>query len=167
MSEIYQDSRGWLYTVRETLTPNEYSEFYRKPGKQTWHRRKNAALHRRDRDAAERDMKDYVAKHRMQVTGWCNYPEPSYLLMNQGSAVVELYINELWAKRKEILDAGIDTAEDTEIATVADICSDISIETIDDYGDGPEYCNGWPVTDNYDADYCLRLSQGRDFVIIK
>lgn len=60
------------------------------------------------------------------------------------------YLAELAAKRKEILDAGLDTAC-FPLPTRDDIINDIV------YGIGldedEEYYNNWAVTDNYDSDY--------------
>lgn len=87
-----------------------------------------------------------------------------YVLTNEGKDRVRGYIRELRAKRKEILDAGKDTADETKIPTAEDILSDISFMGIDwDDPSGPCYVNGWGVTDNYDADYPLSLNLGRDF----
>lgn len=82
-------------------------------------------------------------------------------LTDEGLEKVNQFIAELEAKRKEILDAGKDTADDTEIPTVADIVDDITWEGVDDDG---EYYNGWAVTDNYDSDSPLLLKLGVDFV---
>lgn len=60
----------------------------------------------------------------------------------------EQFIAECKAKRKEILDAGLDTANDCELPTVDDIISDIIFMGVDDDG---EYYNSWGVTDNYDS----------------
>ena len=78
-----------------------------------------------------------------------------YKLTKEGLRKVNTYIKELEAKRKEILDAGKDTAEDTTIPTADDILSEIDY-FIDEDG---EYCNCWGVTDHYDADgpLCLRF----------
>lgn len=59
------------------------------------------------------------------------------------------FIKECEAKRKEILDAGKDTADDCRIPTIDDIVSDIMYEGFDEDG---EYYNYWGVTDNYDSD---------------
>ncbi len=85
-----------------------------------------------------------------------------YKLTDQGRETVEHFIRECQAKRKEILDAGIDTADDTHIPTIEDIESDIAI-FIDAYG---EYDNCWGVTDNYSSD-CLHLKMGVDFTEVK
>ena len=87
-----------------------------------------------------------------------------YKLTKNGKAIVDAYIKELNAKRKEILDAGKDTANETEIPTVEDIVDDIDFVGIDwDDQDGPCYYNGWRVTDNYDFDYPILLRFQRDF----
>ena len=82
------------------------------------------------------------------------------MLTPDGEGRVASYIDELWAKRKEILDAGIDTADDTELPTRQDILDDLEFTGLDDEG---EYYNGWAVTDNYDADCPILLKYGRDF----
>lgn len=70
-----------------------------------------------------------------------------YVLTEEGKRKVAVFIKECEAKRKEILDAGLDTAEDTQIPTEADILSDLNngVE-VDEDGD---YYNAWGVTDNY------------------
>lgn len=95
-----------------------------------------------------------------------NVNNKQYQFTEAGMKSVSSYIKELEAKRKEILDAGLDTAEDTCIPDVATIVSDIEAFGFDSYtGDNDkEYCNGWGVTDNYAADYPLLLKLGRDFV---
>jgi hypothetical protein len=82
-------------------------------------------------------------------------------LTPQGLAEVEHYIAELKAKRKEILDAEIDTADYTDIPTVEDIVSDIECFFDEEL---MEYCNSWGVTDYYDADWPLHLIFGEDIV---
>lgn len=82
-----------------------------------------------------------------------------YRLTDTGEKTTEAYIAELAAKRKEILDAGLDTADSTYIPVREDIVDDVNSLGVD--GDG-EYFNGWPVTDNYDSDYPLLLKVGRD-----
>lgn len=83
----------------------------------------------------------------------------SWKLTLKGKANANLYIRELEAKRKEILDARKDTAKNTNIPTIEDIEDDVNLIGVDDEG---EYYNGWAVTDNYDADYPLLLKTGRD-----
>ena len=84
-------------------------------------------------------------------------------LTENGGKLVKTYISELKAKRKKILDAGIDTADDTKIPTIKDVMDDVSLCGINyDDPDGPCYYNGWGVTDHYDSDYPLLLKLGRD-----
>ena len=87
-------------------------------------------------------------------------------LTEEGKANVAFYIRELKAKRKEILDAGKDTADETPIPTEEDILSDIdSFIDLND-PDGICYYNGWGVTDNYEADRPLALTFGQDITIV-
>ena len=82
-----------------------------------------------------------------------------YKLTKNGKQLVNIYIKELKAKQKEILDAGIDTCTDTHIPDLKDIENDIS-SFIDENGD---YYNCWGVTDNYSSDYPITLKAGIDF----
>ena len=84
-----------------------------------------------------------------------------YKLTDRGMQKVKRYLAELKAKRKEILDAGKDTAYETNLPTVDDIISDIEWTGVDEDG---SYLNGWGVTDNYDSDYALELRLGEDFI---
>lgn len=72
-----------------------------------------------------------------------------YVLNNRGLSKISWFIRECHAKRKEILDATKDTADDTILPTFDDIVSDIE----EFWGeDGlEEYCNCWGITDNYDS----------------
>lgn len=79
-------------------------------------------------------------------------------LTEVGREKCELYIKELNAKRKELLDAGKDTANETEIPTVEDIRDEIEWFEEDD-----EYLNNWGVTDNYEGDYPIDLKYGCDY----
>ena len=76
-------------------------------------------------------------------------------LTELGKQEFNIYIREAEAKRKEILDAGIDTADDTWLPDEDDILMDI-----EHFEEDGEYCNGWGVTDNYNADYPLYLKRG-------
>ena len=75
-------------------------------------------------------------------------------LTELGKQEVNTYIREAEAKRKEILDARIDTADDTWLPDEDDILMDI-----EHFEEDGEYCNGWGVTDNYNADYPLYLKR--------
>lgn len=80
----------------------------------------------------------------------------------KGKEKAEAYIKELEAKRKEILDAGKDTADDTTLPTIEDILDDASY-----WFDltSKEYFNRWGVTDNYESDNPICLILGEDLEI--
>lgn len=80
-------------------------------------------------------------------------------LTEQGEEKVYLFIEDLKARRKEILDAGKDTADETPIPEKEDILSDI-LSFEDENG---EYLNCWGVTDHYDS-YPICLQRDVDFV---
>ena len=86
-----------------------------------------------------------------------------FKLTEKGMETVRAYIEELKAKQKEILDAGIDTADEVELPTVEDILSDIEFMGLDDDG---VYYNNWAVTNEYDGDnaLCLELGEDKDFI---
>lgn len=85
-----------------------------------------------------------------------------YILTEKGREKVTWFIKECAAKRKEILDAGIDTADDTNLPTEEDIVSDLNYGVgIDEDGD---YYNCWGVTDNYSSDAPCCLEVGIDFM---
>ena len=81
----------------------------------------------------------------------------AYKLTNRGKREVSRFIRECEAFRKEIMDAGKDTADDTNIPDEESIVSDIA-EWIDEDG---YYVNGWGVTDNYSLP--IGLMKGEDF----
>ena len=83
-----------------------------------------------------------------------------YKLTDKGIQECERFIAECNAKRKEILDAGKDTANETNIPTVEDIESDINAFGVDEEGD---YFNSWGVTDNYSSDSPITLTIGIHF----
>lgn len=85
-----------------------------------------------------------------------------YVLTEPGRQKIADYILQCAAKRKEILDAGIDTADATKLPTEKDILSDLNYGAgVDEDGD---YYNCWGVTDNCNSDYPLGLKAGEDFV---
>lgn len=86
-----------------------------------------------------------------------------YKLTEQGIEECKIFIRECIAKRKEILDARIDSADDTYIPTIEDIECDIA-DYIDEDG---EYYNCWGVTDNYNSDRPICLKLGVDFVEVE
>lgn len=88
-----------------------------------------------------------------------------YELTKEGKRKVEEYIRDLETQRNEILNEGLDTADDTYLPTVEDIESDLNFIDIDVDVDGSgEYYNSWGITDNYDSNYPLSLILRRDFV---
>ena len=88
--------------------------------------------------------------------------ESEFVLTDYGKRTVKDYIAELAAKRKEILDARKDTADETTLPTMEDIIADVNFQGIDDFG---EYYNGWGVTDHYDADLPILLKIDRDLEV--
>ncbi len=83
----------------------------------------------------------------------------------EGLEKISSYISELEAKRKEILDAGLDTVEEDDLLpTVGDIVNDIQSAYDAEF---KEYLQGWGVTPDYDADYPLHLELNKDFVKTK
>ena len=95
-----------------------------------------------------------------------NYPfrtqTHSYRLTKHGAEAIKNYISDMKAKRKEILDAKKDKAE-TSLPSLDEIFSDIEWNLMEDE---KEYCVSWPVTDNYNSDYPLRLELDKDYVKI-
>lgn len=85
------------------------------------------------------------------------------VLTNKGETEVLHYLAKLKAKRKEILDAGKDTVDETKLPTVRDILSDIYRSEEDNKYRNDEYWNNWGVTDNYNGDYPLHLKKGIDY----
>ena len=167
MAEIYTDKRGWFYTIRETLKSGEYSAFYRKPEQHGWHRVKNSIIST-DQEEVDFDLLTHLDLRSTGVIGWYNgESKKNPILTETGLWNVDKYLDELSSQQAEMVANGDDTADDTEIATVADVLSDISEETTEEVDGVLEYTNSWPVTDNYDADYSLRLKYGTDFTWLK
>ena len=81
---------------------------------------------------------------------------------HNGLEKINQFIKECEAKRKEILDAKLDTADDTNLPTIEDIEADIIELGVDDDGD---YYNSWGVTDNYDSNNPLALTIVEDFIV--
>lgn len=87
--------------------------------------------------------------------------ETTYRLTTEGKIKSQRYINELIAYRKEILDAGLDTADDTPIPTFEDIECDI--DAFEDEEEN-EYCNCCGATDEYTLNEALLLRYGEDYL---
>lgn len=166
MAEIYRDKRGWLYTIDKAFAI--YTALYRKPEQDKWHVARSILTSSNFKEV-EVALMLKLDLSSTGIVGWYNgeNSSPNPILTENGLQQVNAYIRELWAKRIEILDAKKDTADDTEIATVADILSDIDEETTEEVDGVLEYINGWPVTDRYEADYCLRLEYGKDFTWLR
>ena len=80
-------------------------------------------------------------------------------------ATAKQFISECVAKRKEILDAGKDTAEDTTLPDVDALADDAVFMGADE--DGLCY-NCWGVTDNYESDYpfvCRLIESGETIIL--
>ena len=75
-----------------------------------------------------------------------------------GLMKVNAYINELVAKKKEIMDAGLDTADETVIPD-----ADAILDDVEAFEENCEYWNCWGVTDNYDSDGPINLVRGDDY----
>lgn len=75
-------------------------------------------------------------------------------LTELGRQEVNIFIMELKAKRKEIIDARKDTGDSTYLPEEDDILMDI-----EHFEEDGEYCNSWGCTDNYNGDYPLYLKR--------
>lgn len=86
-----------------------------------------------------------------------------YKLTPYGEKRCEVYITEMKAYQKEILDAGKDTCNETFVDyTTEDIFNELLDFGIDSVG---EIMNGFGVTDNYNMPYPLCLRLGEDFIL--
>lgn len=84
-----------------------------------------------------------------------------YVLTSLGRERCTEYIKKLETERKAILDAGKDTADETELPTVEAIEGDIGFIGLNDEG---EYYNSWAITDEYSSENVITLKFGEDFV---
>ena len=91
-----------------------------------------------------------------------NRKATTYRLTDVGREEVQRFIRECEEKRKEILDAGKDTAEETTLPTEEDVVADVNLQGIDPDGD---YFNAWAVTDHYDSDTVLGLHIHKDLEV--
>lgn len=94
-----------------------------------------------------------------------------YRLTPRGQKEIENYIRELEAKRKEILDAKKDTADETKLPTVEEVFID-AMEMEETFGgntlsEGEVVGNGWGVTDEYEADRPITLVIGEDIEVVE
>lgn len=108
---------------------------------------------------------DEAVKEELPLEEKENDKEYVFSATKEGLEKISSYISELEAKRKEILDAGLDTVEeDDRLPTVGDIVNDIQSAYDAEF---KEYLQGWGVTPDYDADYPLHLELNKDFVKTK
>ena len=85
-----------------------------------------------------------------------------YVFTVSGYRTAKRFIAECAAKRKEILDAGIDTADETDLPTAQDILDDVNTGVGLD--EGNEYFDSWGITDHYSS-YSLSLVVGEDLIV--
>lgn len=85
-----------------------------------------------------------------------------YVFTINGYRTVKRFIAECAAKRKEVLDAGIDTADETELPTTQDILDDVNTGVgLDEEN---EYFDSWGITDHYNS-HPLSLFVGEDIIL--
>lgn len=85
-----------------------------------------------------------------------------YVFTVSGYRTAKRFIAECAAKRKEVLEAGIDTANETELPTTQDILDDVNEGVGLD--EDNEYYNCWGVTDRFGSQPLL-LIVGEDIVL--
>lgn len=85
-----------------------------------------------------------------------------YVFTVNGYRTAKRFIAECVAKRKEVLDAGIDTADETELPTTQDILDDVNEGVGLD--EDNEYYNCWGITDHYNS-HPLSLVVGEDIIL--
>lgn len=86
-----------------------------------------------------------------------------YVFTVNGYRTVKRFIAECAAKRKEILEAGIDTADETELPTSQDILDDVNTSVgLDEEN---EYFDSWGITDHYSS-HPLSLVVGEDIILM-
>ena len=85
-----------------------------------------------------------------------------YKLTDEGKKYVEAYIYKLQLKRKEILDAGIDTVNKVGFPTVGNVVKDLNDIGIDENG---EFHMTFYVTDTIPERHPLILKYGKDFKV--
>lgn len=87
-----------------------------------------------------------------------------YVFTVSGYRTAKHFIAECAAKRKEILDAGIDTADEIELPTTQCILDDVNVGVGLD--EDNEYYNCWGITDHYNS-YPLSLTVGKELFLTK
>lgn len=85
-----------------------------------------------------------------------------YVFTVNGYRTAKRFIAECAAKRKKILDAGIDTADETDLPTAQDILDDVNVGVgLDEEN---EYFNSWGITDHFGSQP-LSLIVGEDIIL--
>lgn len=85
-----------------------------------------------------------------------------YVFTVSGYRTAKRFIAECAAKRKEILDAGIDTADEIELPTTQCILDDVNVGIgLDEEN---EYINSWGITDHFGSQPLL-LIVGEDIIL--
>lgn len=85
-----------------------------------------------------------------------------YVFTVSGYRTTKRFIAECAAKRKEILEAGIDTADETDLPTAQDILDDVNVGVgLDEEN---EYFNSWGITDHFGSQP-LSLIVGEDIIL--
>lgn len=85
-----------------------------------------------------------------------------YVFTVSGYRTAKRFIEECAAKRKEVLEAGIDTADETELPTTQDILDDVNVGV--GLYDENEYINSWGITDHFGSQP-LALIVGEDIIL--
>lgn len=85
-----------------------------------------------------------------------------YTYTPKGRLWVYHFIRECEVKRKEIMDAGIDTADETVLPTAQDILDDVNTGVGLD--EGNEYFDSWGITDHFGS-HPLSLIVGEDIIL--
>ena len=85
-----------------------------------------------------------------------------YTYTPKGRLKVCHFIRVCEVKRKEILDAGIDTADETELPTAQVILDDVNTGVgVDEEN---EYFDSWGITDHFNS-HPLSLVVGEDIIL--
>lgn len=102
-------------------------------------------------DLALKNYKNTIKKAEEELRSYTKQLLLKYTLTEIGHEHVNDFLKECSAKRKEILDAGIDTACQTSLPTKADIL--LELNDGENIGGSGEYDSDWAVTDNTAEDF--------------
>ena len=116
-------------------------------------------------DIPDPDDEDVEFKYD-ELVDWFLMNAKQYRFTADGKNAVSAFIDELNEKRKEVVDAGKDTCDDTELPTESDILSDIGeFEEFDEAHHEFFYSNGWGCTDN--TDFGITLQRNKDYIVVR